>query len=1042
MKQAKSFSQLGKVLAKKGQWEEAIAAYREAIALAPNWEELKQYLADAENQLQQKIANGQQKQEADGKLTTVGQSGKVLAVQEKSDLEKVAVDETIKVDKNLADDYHLQGDALVEKGEKEEAIKVYRKAVEIQPELWEVHHKLGNLLQEIGEQKEAVTAYNESIQLNPNFCWSYNNLGDVLVRLEKWEEAIASYQKAIELDPNFAWSHYNLAETLIKTGNFYEAAAAYKSAIKLQPDLPKSYEKLGDTLQQQMQLYAAEAVNSYRQAIQQHPDNIELYHKALEIQPNDAELYLQLCQALVKQNELDEAIIFYQMGLQAQSANPDISAQFDLMELGNSCVKKGELKAAIFFYQEAINYHPDNDLIYWQLQNAIAMENREFAYPVEMAEYLRLVQPQPLTLNTSDKPIISIIIPVYNQILHTYNCLRSLVATLDDSLPFEVIVMDDHSKDNTQEVLSQISGIKSVFNEQNLGFIGSCNKGAGIATGEYLVFLNNDTVVMPNCFQEMLETFRKIPKTGLVGAKFLYPNGKLQEAGGILWQDGSAWNYGRLDHPNKPEYCYLREIDYCSGAGIMIPTQLWKQIGGFDVRYKPAYYEDTDLAFEVRKAGYKTFYQPLAKIVHFEGISSGTDVTKGVKKYQVVNHQKFMQKWQDVLKLHRPNAMEPRLERERPVKKRLLMIDARMLMPDRDSGSVTAFNLIKIFQSLNYKITFAPDNLLYVEKYTEDLQRLGVECLYCSYITSIQSYLEAYGSEYDVVYLARLEFTEKHIDNVRKFAPQAKIIYDTVDLHYLREEREAKLKNSFELAEKATQTKERELALMTKADCTLVVSMMEKQMLEEENPHLKNIEFFNMPRDIYGASKGFEERKNILFIGGFQHPPNVDAVLYFVRDVFPLIKQKVNDIKFFVIGSNAPEEIVNLSSDDVIITGHIPDISEYFNSCKISVAPLRYGAGIKGKILTSFSYGLPVVATSIAAEGMGIKDGYDVLIGHTSESFAQKVASLYLDNKLWSKISQNSLDTISSKYSMEAVTNKFDELLRNLNFSLTEVNHE
>ncbi|MDT9341697.1 glycosyltransferase, partial [Trichodesmium erythraeum 21-75] len=812
--------------------------------------------------------------------------------------------------------------------------------------------------------------------------------------------------------------------------------AHYKKAIELDPTgLPRADEKLGYALQQQTQLFATEAVNSYKQAIEKNPDDIELYHKALEIKPNDSELYLQLCETLVRQDELDEAVIFYQMGLQAQSANPDIFTQIDPMELANTCVKKDKLKEAIFFYQEALNNNPDDDSVFWQLQNTIAIKNREFFYPVEMAEYLHLVQPQPLTINTSDKPIISIIIPVYNQILHTYNCLRSLVATLDDSLPFEVIVMDDHSKDNTQEVLSQISGIKSVFNEQNLGFIGSCNRGAGIATGEYLVFLNNDTVVMPNCFQEMLETFKQIPKTGLVGAKFLYPNGKLQEAGGILWQDGSAWNYGRLDHPNKPEYCYLREVDYCSGAGIMIPSQLWRQIGGFDVRYKPAYYEDTDLAFEVRKAGYKTLYQPLAKIVHFEGISSGKDVRKGVKKYQVVNHQKFIQKWQDVLKLHRPNGIEPHLERERSVQKRLLMIDACMLMPDKDSGSVTAFNLIKIFQSLDYKVTFAPDNLLYVEKYTEDLQRLGVECLYCSYVTSIQSYLEAYGGEYHVVYLARLEYTEKHIDNVRKFAPQAKIIYDTVDLHYLREQRKAKLKNSLELAEKATQTKERELALMTKADCTLVVSMMEKQMLEKENPHLQNIEFFNMPRDIYGTNKGFEDRKNILFIGGFQHPPNVDAVLYFVQDIFPLIKEKVNDIKFFVIGSNAPEEILNLSSDDVIITGHVRDISEYFNSCKISVAPLRYGAGIKGKILTSFSYGLPVVATTIAAEGMGIQDGYDVLIGHTSESFAQKVASLYLDNKLWSKISQNSLETISSKYSMEAVTNKFDELLRNISVS-------
>ncbi|NEO57838.1 MAG: tetratricopeptide repeat protein [Okeania sp. SIO3B5] len=1031
-KQAKYFFSLGKVFAKKNEWKEASAAYRRAIKLAPDWKEARQSLSYAENQLQEKTINTQQQIEPSNKLKISDIPLDKIAKQEEQESAIYTSNNAVIVNSNLANEYHVNGDIFLKKGEKVEAIKAYEKAIEINSELWEVHHKLGNLLQENGDLEAAVTAYNKSIELKPDFCWSYHNLADALVKLENLEEAVCAYQKAIKLEPNFVWLHYNLAEILVKIGNFYEAIAAYRSAIKLQPDLPKVYEKLGDALQQQMELHTKEAVNSYQQAIKQNPDDIELYHKALEVKPNDPELYLQLCQTLVRQNELDEAMIFYQMGLQAQSTNQDTSTQFDLMKLGNYCVKQGKLKEAIFFYQEALKNNRDNDLISWQLQNIKAMKNREFFYPLEVVEDLRLLEPRSLILNTSDRPIISIIIPVYNQILHTYNCLRSLAETLDESLPFEVIVMDDHSSDNTQEVLSKISGVKSVFNEQNLGFIGSCNRGAEKAKGEYLIFLNNDTVVMPNCFQEMLETFKQIPDAGLVGAKFLYPNGKLQEAGGIIWQDGSAWNYGRLDHPNKPEYCYLREVDYCSGAGIMIPTKLWRQIGGFDVRYKPAYYEDTDLAFEVRKAGYKVLYQPLAKIVHFEGISSGTDVNKGVKKYQVVNHQKFMKKWQDVLKLHRPNAVEPHFERERPVQKRLLMIDACMLTPDQDSGSVTAFNLIKIFQSLDYKVTFAPDNLLYVEKYTEDLQRLGVECLYCSYVTSIISHLETYGSQYDVVYLARLEFTEKYIDKVKKFAPQATIIYDTVDLHYLREQREAKIKNSSELNKKAINTKERELALMAKADCTLVVSMMEKQMLEKENPHLKNIDFFHMPRDIYGAEKGFADRKNILFIGGFQHPPNVDAVLYFVQEVFPLVKQKIDDIKIFIIGSKAPEEILNLSSDDVIITGHVPDVSEYFNNCKMSVAPLRYGAGIKGKILTSFSYGLPVVATPIAAEGMGIKNGYDVLIGKNPKNFAQQVANLYSDNNLWSEISQNSLETISSRYSMAAVTNKFNQLLRTL----------
>jgi glycosyltransferase involved in cell wall biosynthesis len=292
---------------------------------------------------------------------------------------------------------------------------------------------------------------------------------------------------------------------------------------------------------------------------------------------------------------------------------------------------------------------------------------------------------------------------------------------------------------------------------------------------------------------------------------------------------------------------------------------------------------------------------------------------------------------------------------------------------------------------------------------------------------------------YDVVYIARLECAEKYIDEVRKSAPQAKIIYDTVDLHYLREVREAKLKNNLELYENALITKSKELGLMEKADCTLVVSQAEKKLLETENPQLKTIQFFPMPRDIYGAERGFDCRKNILFIGGFQHTPNVDAVLYFVQEIFPLVKGQVKDIKFTIIGSNAPQSVLELASEDVIITGHVPDISDYFNTCKLSIAPLRYGAGIKGKILTSFSYGLPVVATSIAAEGMGIQDGHDVLVADSVNDFAQKIVALYNNQKLWNHISQNSVQTMNERYSMAAVTKQFKTLFNSLGVSVSEV---
>ncbi len=645
----------------------------------------------------------------------------------------------------------------------------------------------------------------------------------------------------------------------------------------------------------------------------------------------------------------------------------------------------------------------------------------------EWRELIQLLPPKPLKIPTTGNPIISIIIPVYNKSIYTFKCLSRLADINNESLLFEVIVVDDCSIDDTQQMLTSIEGIRIVNNSQNLGFIESCNRGAKAAQGQYLVFLNNDTVPKANCFQELLKTYKLQPDAGLVGAKLLYPDGKLQEAGGIIWNDASGWNYGRLEDPNKPEYSYLREVDYCSGACIMVPKTIFEELGGFDTHYKPAYAEDSDLAFQIRQAGYKVFYQPLAEVIHFEGITSGTDVTSGVKKYQVINQGKFWQKWADVLKTHGTPEDNPYLEKERRVKKRILVIDACPLTPDQDAGSLKICNYIKIFQSLSYKVTFVPDNLLYFDDYTRDLQRIGVECLYWPYVKSIASHLKDYGKYYDIVFLSRPNIVEKHISCVRQYCPQARVVYDTADLHYIREQRQAAIENNPRLATKAMQTKVLELTAARNVDCTIVVSPVEQKILLAENPKL-NVKVISAAHEVYGSKVPFQERKDILFIGGFQHIPNVDAVIYFTREIFPLIKNQESNIKFFIIGSKPPQEVMELASDDIIVTGYVQDLSYYFNQCRMSVVPLRYGAGIKGKIITSLSYGLPIVGTSLACEGMELEHGVNALITDQPLEFAKAVTHLHSDEKLWNKLSANGLEKMANCYSIEAAKTAFKDL--------------
>lgn len=634
-------------------------------------------------------------------------------------------------------------------------------------------------------------------------------------------------------------------------------------------------------------------------------------------------------------------------------------------------------------------------------------------------------------------PDVSIIIPVYNSIKYTFACLKSIYKN-PPRCSYEIIVMDDCSKDQTREVISKIVGVRLISNPENLGFIRSCNKGAKAAHGKYLFFLNNDTQVLPGWLDELVDTFIAQPEAGLVGSKLIYPDGRLQEAGGIIWNDASAWNYGRFDDPNKPEYNYLREVDYCSGAAIMVPKDIFLAVGCFDERYIPAYCEDSDLAFAIRKAGHKVFYQPLSQIVHFEGISSGTDIGSGVKAYQVTNTVKFFEKWQTVLATHRPNSKDVYLEKDRQSKKRVLFIDSCTPTPDRDAGSVTAFYFMKILACLSFKVTFIPlDSFIYTDKYTSDLQRVGVECLYVPYEGDFISYLKHYGHYYDVVILTRVDYAVACINSVRKYCPQAKVIFNTADLHYLRLQRQAAIEQSKQLAKQAEKVKAIELGMMKKVDCTIVVSEEEKKIILNECPDV-NVCLIPLLMDIPGKKLSFAERKNIVFVGNYRHTPNIDAVVYFVKNIWPLIKQKIPELVFYIIGANPPPSIQALAAEDVKLLGFVADLGEYFDRCRLSIAPLRYGAGIKGKIGMSLAYGLPCVATDMAAEGMSLTQSENILIAEDEQSFAEAVVTLYSKQELWEKISNQGLQFVEATYSVTAGKRNIRDLL----MSLEVIDHE
>ncbi len=633
-----------------------------------------------------------------------------------------------------------------------------------------------------------------------------------------------------------------------------------------------------------------------------------------------------------------------------------------------------------------------------------------------------------------DEPDVSIIIPIYNEVGYTLSCLEA-VSGLQTRYRFEVLVMDDASDDPDVKILEGIRGLRYIRIDENLGFLRNCNRGAEHAHGRYLVFLNNDTRVDPLWLDALVDTFDEHEDVGLVGSKLVYGDGRLQEAGGIIFSDGSGWNYGRLEDPDRPEYNYVRDVDYASGASIMIERVYFDQLGRFDEDLAPAYYEDTDLCFRIRADGKRVLYQPRSVVTHFEGISSGTDLTAGVKMHQAVNKVAFELKWRDVLRrAHQPDSSQLVRAADPTPRGHILIIDAATPTPDQDSGSIDMFNLIKIIRDMGYRVHFIPSNgMQHAGSYTADLQRLGVKCVHEPYYTTAGAYVAECGDMFDAVILSRVNVATACLNDVLLHCPSARLVFYTVDLHFLRALRSAEVRNDRRALRLAEELRQTELAIMDQVDATVVLSRREKDLLTDLGK--SNISVIPLIREQLPPPRyGFEHRDGVMFVGGFRHPPNVDAVDWLLAEIWPLVrtereKKGLDPITLRIIGSNIPRRLRD-HGDDVEIFGFVENLDPIFERALLSVAPLRYGAGLKGKIATSFDFGVPVVGTSVAFEGMPAEGLDDIaLVADTALDLARLLVDVAGDGRRWARVSTASRDYIGRHYSLDSIRPKVINLL-------------
>jgi GT2 family glycosyltransferase/glycosyltransferase involved in cell wall biosynthesis len=703
---------------------------------------------------------------------------------------------------------------------------------------------------------------------------------------------------------------------------------------------------------------------------------------------------------------------------------------------------------------------------------------------------------------------VAVAIPTYNGWDWTSKCIESIRKTRDQN-HCDIWVIDDASSDGTSERLAErYPDVKIIQNSENLGFLKSCNNAFHqLRQYEWVFLLNNDTEVHEGFLIEALHLATKKPRAALIGSKLVYADGSLQEAGAFIWQSGKAWNFGRDADPSGAEFNIDRQVDYCSGAAILLRTETLFSVGLFSEEFLPAYYEDSDLAFKLRDAGFETWYAHRSVVTHHEGKSHGTSTTFGIKKYQIDNGIKFSRKWASVLTNHSPEApgyvldaafrlspeLRPRgtfvyfegmsirvpgmmskfigrlvsfysgnqdqtprsllfphssflkkqsifhqakieeseLKEELIPKDSILFIENKVPAPDTNAGDFSTFSYIKLLVEMGERVTFMPVLPFIKNKYSDALEEMGVRVF--RPISGFDSWISTNVENLKTVWIARPDFAKRIIESI-KASSDAEILYYTQDLHFLRTFRQAvQTKNPVKLAS-SIHLWLKERWIFNNVSKVLSVSAVETNVIKRlsRRAEVETFQpFFYSPGEIVSREPAdFGGKTNLVFLGGYSHTPNVDAVKYLVAEVMPEVWKARSDIHLTVAGFGPPPEILNLASLRVHVVGQVESLEGLFGEFRALVAPLRYGAGVKGKVIEAMRLGLPVIGTKIAFEAIPVEDGISALFGETPNELAAQILRLSESDSLAGSLSQNATSVISKNYSTARAQSDLEKVLR------------
>lgn len=641
-------------------------------------------------------------------------------------------------------------------------------------------------------------------------------------------------------------------------------------------------------------------------------------------------------------------------------------------------------------------------------------------------------------------PETSIVFPAHGRAADVDAALRRVRETLPRDVLGEVLVVDDQASDDTSALLRRWAEtwplVRILRTEERSGYFQSCNRGAELAKGELLVFLDGGALPCPGWLPPLLRSLLEDRSVGAVGGKLLNADGTLRAAGGVLFADGTETAFGQGDgHPNRPLYSFVRDVDCCSSALLAIRRATFLALGGFDPRLGSSGFGDAEVCLRLRQQGYRIRYQPASAVVIGGSALPSAEPRVDPTDRRSEERKRFTSRWQTLLRARPETSSGLDLAALHtlsapPGARRVLICAPRLPEYDRESGSLRLFHLAELLQQAGWAVSYLALKSVDGERYLRILQQRGVAA-YAGPDSMLagDEYVDDVGEvvaegRFDLAILAFWSVAEKLLPQFRSSAPATRVIVDSVDLHYLREERAVRSasRDGEPVANlrRRLDRKARELDTYAAADVVMTVSTKEAEIIAEETGRAVPVVCVPDMEELAYARRGFRDRSGLLFIGNFNHPPNLEGLEYLCAEILPRLDPELLAAHPLSVVGNGVNDRVRAAAarlPGASVVGWVPSVVPYLERALVSLIPLLHGAGTKRKLVQALMVGTPSVSTSIGTEGLDLEHGRQILVADSAEEFAAGIRRLATDPMLWNTLAREGRSRVEIAHGREAV---------------------